>query len=70
MPNDSLGQMFGKEHSDRVRDLGLGPCPFQVFGIQRQRHDDEGSNSSSTSDCIDCMQLKIVDLEARLEKKD
>ena len=52
----------------RVRGLGLGPCPSQVFGIQRQRHDEEGS-SSSTRDSIDRMQLKIADLEARLERE-
>ena len=69
MPNDSLGQVLGKERSGRVRGLGLGPCPSQVFGIQRQRHVEEGSSSSSTNACIDHMQRKIVDLEARLERE-
>ncbi|XP_057758641.1 uncharacterized protein LOC130979256 [Arachis stenosperma] len=29
--NDSLAQIFGKEHPRRVRALGAGPCPTQVF---------------------------------------
>ncbi|XP_072082958.1 uncharacterized protein [Arachis hypogaea] len=31
--NDSLAQALGKEHSDRVRGMGLGPTSSQVFGI-------------------------------------
>ncbi|RYQ92142.1 hypothetical protein Ahy_B09g098292 [Arachis hypogaea] len=30
--NDSLAQVLGKEHLRRVRVLGAGPCPTQVFG--------------------------------------
>ncbi|RYQ83195.1 hypothetical protein Ahy_B10g101828 [Arachis hypogaea] len=30
--NDSLAQVLGKEHPGRVRALGAGPCPTQVFG--------------------------------------
>nr|XP_025678846.1 uncharacterized protein LOC112778775 [Arachis hypogaea] len=30
--NDSLAQVLGKEQSGRVRALGAGPCPTQVFG--------------------------------------
>ncbi|RYR13335.1 hypothetical protein Ahy_B04g070388 [Arachis hypogaea] len=29
--NDSLAQVLGKEHPGRVRALGAGPCPTQVF---------------------------------------
>lgn len=32
-PNDSLGQVLGKEHSGRVRCVGDGLCPSQVFGL-------------------------------------
>ncbi|XP_052107561.1 uncharacterized protein LOC127740556 [Arachis duranensis] len=30
--NDSLAQVLGKKHPGRVRALGAGPCPTQVFG--------------------------------------
>ncbi|XP_025628324.1 uncharacterized protein [Arachis hypogaea] len=30
--NDSLAQVLGKEHPRRVRALGAGPCPIQIFG--------------------------------------
>nr|XP_029146855.1 uncharacterized protein LOC112729654 [Arachis hypogaea] len=31
--NDSLAQALGKEHSGRVRGMGLGPTSSQVFGM-------------------------------------
>ncbi|MED6207435.1 hypothetical protein PIB30_035825 [Stylosanthes scabra] len=35
--NDSLAQVFGKEHPGRVRSVGSGPCPTNVFGSASQR---------------------------------
>ncbi|MED6155918.1 hypothetical protein PIB30_009981 [Stylosanthes scabra] len=34
--NDSLTQVLGKEHSGRVRGLGSGPSPTQLFGQTSQ----------------------------------
>ncbi|KAJ1439242.1 putative transposase, Ptta/En/Spm, plant [Sesbania bispinosa] len=32
-PNDSLGQVFGKEHSGRVRGVSFGVCPSQKVEV-------------------------------------
>ncbi|WVZ02640.1 hypothetical protein V8G54_023446, partial [Vigna mungo] len=33
--SDSLAHALGiKEHCERVRGLGLGPCPSKIFGVQ------------------------------------
>ncbi|KAF7826407.1 putative transposase [Senna tora] len=34
---DSLGQVLGKEQPGRVRGLGFGPSPPQVFGVTTDR---------------------------------
>ncbi|MED6193214.1 hypothetical protein PIB30_017180 [Stylosanthes scabra] len=34
--NDSLAQVLGKEHPGRVRGLGSGPSPTQLFGHTSQ----------------------------------
>lgn len=31
-PDDVVGRVLGKEHPGRVRCMGLGPTPTQVFG--------------------------------------
>lgn len=36
-PNDSLGQVFGKKHSRRVRGVRDGVSPSQVFGSTNPR---------------------------------
>ncbi|XP_019257354.1 PREDICTED: uncharacterized protein LOC109235630 isoform X2 [Nicotiana attenuata] len=43
-PNDVVGKVLGKEHSGRVRCLGLGAIPSKVFGQTRRRFG--GINSS------------------------
>ncbi|XP_070021542.1 uncharacterized protein [Nicotiana sylvestris] len=45
-PNDAVGKVLGKEHSGRVRCLGLGPVPSKVFKQVRPRFG--GTSSSST----------------------
>ncbi|KAJ1427569.1 putative transposase, Ptta/En/Spm, plant [Sesbania bispinosa] len=43
--NDSLGQVFGKEHSGCVRGVGDGVCPTQVFGSSNLRFNAASSSS-------------------------
>ncbi|CAN0837178.1 hypothetical protein LINGRAHAP2_LOCUS1724, partial [Linum grandiflorum] len=51
-PNDAVGRLFkGKEHSGRVRGLGLGPVPSQVFGSSSSQR------SSSTARCQDSVPI-------------
>ncbi|KAM3323291.1 hypothetical protein P3S67_004442 [Capsicum chacoense] len=49
-PNDVVGKVLGKEHSGRVRCLGLGAVPSRSF---KQAHPHLGgmSSSSSNSSC-------------------
>ncbi|CAN0847371.1 hypothetical protein LINGRAHAP2_LOCUS4937, partial [Linum grandiflorum] len=55
-PNDAVGRLFkGQQHSRRVRELGFGPVPSQVFG------NSSSQSSSSTSKCQDTM--PIVDFQ-------
>ncbi|KAM7266435.1 hypothetical protein ACFE04_004332 [Oxalis oulophora] len=54
-PQDSLGQVFGSEHNGRVRGMGFGPVPTQVFGQTSYM----GSSSST--------QIKITRLESELK---
>ncbi|KAM7260525.1 hypothetical protein ACFE04_011198 [Oxalis oulophora] len=54
-PQDSLGQVFGSEHNGRVRGIGFGPVPTQVFGQTSYM----GSSSST--------QIKITRLESELK---
>ncbi|KAM7265822.1 hypothetical protein ACFE04_003505 [Oxalis oulophora] len=57
-PQDSLGQVFGSEHNGRVRGIGFGPVPTQVFGQTSYM----GSSSST--------QTKITRLESELKESD
>ncbi|RYR39711.1 hypothetical protein Ahy_A09g045296 [Arachis hypogaea] len=34
--NDSIAQVLGKEHPERVHGLGFGPCPTHFFGNTAQ----------------------------------
>ena len=43
-PEDAFAKVFGTEHPSRVRGLGMGVCPTNVFGNSSQRFH---SNSSS-----------------------
>ncbi|RYR27838.1 hypothetical protein Ahy_B01g051900 [Arachis hypogaea] len=60
--NDSLAQVLGKEHPGRVRALGAGPCPTQVFG-----NADEQLSSSVESNAED--KRMIAELTAKLEEE-
>ncbi|RYR40403.1 hypothetical protein Ahy_A09g046156 [Arachis hypogaea] len=60
--NDSLSQVLGKEHPGRVRALGAGPCPTQVFGNAA------GQSSGSTESNAEDKRM-IVELTAKLEEE-
>ncbi|WMV50939.1 hypothetical protein MTR67_044324 [Solanum verrucosum] len=50
LPNDVVGKVLGKEHSGRVRCLGLGVVPSKVFK-QVRPHFGGASASSSEGSC-------------------
>ncbi|RYR24488.1 hypothetical protein Ahy_B02g057991 [Arachis hypogaea] len=60
--NDLLAQVLGKEHPGRVRALGAGPCPTQVFGNAARQP--SGSAESNAED-----KRMIAELTAKLEKE-
>ncbi|XP_020964690.1 uncharacterized protein LOC110265782 [Arachis ipaensis] len=60
--NDSLAQVFGKEHPGRVRALSAGPCFTQVFGNAAGQP--LGSAESNAED-----KRMIAELTAKLEEE-
>ncbi|KAF7832807.1 hypothetical protein G2W53_015140 [Senna tora] len=63
---DSLGQVLGKEHPGRVRGLGFGPTPTQVFGLSTTRLGRIPLNYSN-GDTTNALQQEIVRLQSELE---
>ncbi|XP_020964564.1 uncharacterized protein LOC107611428 [Arachis ipaensis] len=59
--NDSIAQVFGKEKPGRVRGVGFGPTPTQLFG----------SNSRAPGNIVEEeeTQRKLCALEAELESE-
>ena len=53
-PDDAVGKILGKEHSGRVRCLGLGVVPTRVFKQARPRF--SGMNASSVSCPSNCQE--------------
>ncbi|XP_038699673.1 uncharacterized protein LOC119996968 [Tripterygium wilfordii] len=47
--NDAYAALFGKEHAGRVRGIGTGPPPTQVFGTSSRRRFNGMSFTSSNS---------------------
>ncbi|RYR65755.1 hypothetical protein Ahy_A03g011680 [Arachis hypogaea] len=60
--NDSLAQVLEKEHPGRVRALGAGPCPTQIFG--NAAGIPSGSAESNAED-----KRMIAELTAKLEEE-
>ncbi|RYR28843.1 hypothetical protein Ahy_B01g053031 [Arachis hypogaea] len=60
--NDSLAQVLGKEHPGRVRALGAGPCPTQVFG-------NAAGQPSSSAGSNEEYERRIAKLTAKLEEE-
>lgn len=64
--NDSLGQVLGKEHSGRVRGVGGGLCPSQVFDSGYKRYC--GSSSSCTASSSEShLKSKVEQLQTKVE---
>ncbi|RYR51516.1 hypothetical protein Ahy_A06g026537 [Arachis hypogaea] len=57
--NDSIAQVFGKEKPGRVRGVGFGPTPSQLFG--------PNSHGPSNGVQQEETQRKLLELEAQLE---
>ncbi|RYR27691.1 hypothetical protein Ahy_B01g051720 [Arachis hypogaea] len=61
--NDSLAQVLEKEHSSgRVRALGAGPCPTQVFGSA-------AGQPSGSAEPNEEYERRIAELTAKLEEE-
>ncbi|RYQ98497.1 hypothetical protein Ahy_B07g086228 [Arachis hypogaea] len=59
--NDSIAQVFGKERPDRVRGVGSGPTPSQLFGLN--------SHATVNGVQVEETQRKLLELQAELESK-
>ncbi|XVF11968.1 hypothetical protein REPUB_Repub08aG0074300 [Reevesia pubescens] len=57
-----MSRVRGKEHCGRVRGLGLGPTPTQVFGSSRF----SANMFTQSSQEFDRMKTRIVELEAQV----
>ena len=57
--NDSIAQVFGKEKPGRVRGVGFGPTPSQLFG--------PNSHGSGNEVQLEESQRKLLELQAELE---
>ncbi|KAH0781500.1 hypothetical protein KY290_001098 [Solanum tuberosum] len=55
-PNDVVGEVLGKEHSRRVRCLGLGVVPSKVFKQLRPRFGSASASSSEGSCSSQCQE--------------
>ncbi|XP_009768241.2 uncharacterized protein LOC107814136 isoform X1 [Nicotiana tabacum] len=56
LPNDAVGKVLGKEHSGRVRCLGLGAVPSKVFKHTRPRFCGMNASSSDASCLNHCQE--------------
>ncbi|KAM7262292.1 hypothetical protein ACFE04_021369 [Oxalis oulophora] len=54
-PQDSLRQVFGSEHNGRIRGMGFGPVPTQVFGQTSYM----GKRSAFGAYIINCVNVGI-----------
>ncbi|XP_060211277.1 uncharacterized protein LOC132638401 [Lycium barbarum] len=57
-PNDAVGKVLGKEHSGRVRCLGLGVVPSRAFKQTRPRYSDLNASSYNNGSCSSQWQEK------------
>ncbi|XP_070038305.1 uncharacterized protein [Nicotiana tomentosiformis] len=57
-PNDAIGKVLGKEHSGRVRCLGLGVVPGRAFRQTRPHYNDLNASSYNNGSCSSQCQEK------------
>ncbi|RYR17403.1 hypothetical protein Ahy_B03g062160 isoform A [Arachis hypogaea] len=57
--NDSIAQIFGKENPGRVRGMGFGPTPSQLFG--------PNSHAPVNGVQLEETQRRLLELQAELE---
>lgn len=69
-PDDSLGQVFGKEHSGRVRGVGDGLCPSQVFGSTKSRFNASSSFNPAEQNRVTQLENQVQDLRNESKVKD
>ena len=65
-PNDSLGQVFRKEHPGWVWGVGDRVFPSQIFGHSNPRY---GGIPTSTS-CVQELKIEVQELINQIETKD
>ncbi|MED6211088.1 hypothetical protein PIB30_070182 [Stylosanthes scabra] len=57
--NDSLGQVVGKKHPDRVHGMGFGPIPSQLFD-QNSQQTGEGAQAQETQRVLEELQVELM----------
>jgi len=65
-PTDALGQVLGKEQPRRVRGLGFGPCPSQIFGCTTNRLGKVSLNST-LDPTVTSLQQEVTKLQSELQ---
>ena len=58
--------MFGKEHLGRVRGVGDGVCPSQIFGWSNPRF---GGIPTATN-CVQELNIEVQELKNQIKTKD
>ncbi|XP_060186733.1 uncharacterized protein LOC132616141 isoform X5 [Lycium barbarum] len=66
---DSLAQVLGKEHAGRVRGVGYGPTPTQVFGQTAYQFKGVSSTQANRDHEMEEMKLKMQELQSVVESE-
>ncbi|KAM3344710.1 putative protein isoform X1 [Capsicum galapagoense] len=69
-PNDVVGKVLGKEHSGRVRCLGLGVVPSRSFKQTRPHFGGMSSSSSNSSCPFNCQENYTQMLSAHKQSQE
>ncbi|XP_061362995.1 uncharacterized protein LOC133306675 isoform X2 [Gastrolobium bilobum] len=65
-PDDAIGKVCGAEHSGRVRGIGNGICPSEVFGMSR-RFTGFVNVGGSNQQCVEDLKKQVKSLEVKLD---
>ncbi|XP_060211284.1 uncharacterized protein LOC132638411 isoform X1 [Lycium barbarum] len=66
---DSLTQVLGKEHAGRVRGVGYGPTPTQVFGQTSYQFNGVYSTQANRDHEMEELKLKMQELQSVVESE-